>query len=84
MKLDSLGRGTPPIAIGSLASLPLPARLARRAQGSKTAWEGLSTTLFALGKLPRAPQEGFRRIPEGFRVEDTIRAPFWSHFGGPK
>ena len=39
---------------------------------------------FRLQERPRALQEVFKRVSEGFRVEDTIRTPFWNHFGGQK
>ena len=39
---------------------------------------------FRLQERPRALQEASKRVPEGFRVEDTIRTPFWTHFGGLK
>ena len=34
--------------------------------------------------LSRALQEASKRVPQGFRVEDTIRIPFWIHFRGSK
>ena len=34
--------------------------------------------------LSRALQEASKRVPQGFRVEDTIRTPFWTHFRGSK
>ena len=39
---------------------------------------------FRLQERPRALQEVFKRVPEGFRVEDTIRTPFWNCFGDQK
>ena len=33
---------------------------------------------------PRALQEASKRPSEGFRVEDAIRTPFWTHFGPQK
>ena len=42
------------------------------------------TSFFWLQERPRALQEGSKRLSEGFRVEDRIRTPFWTHFGGLK
>ena len=43
--------------------------------------ERFSITFFRLRRVPRALQEASKRLSEGFRVEDAIRTPFWSHFG---
>ena len=46
------------------------------------AQEPIPITFFQLQEASRALQEASKRVPEGFRVEDTIRTPFWTHFGG--
>ena len=40
----------------------------------------IPTLFFRLQEPPRARQEASKRLSEGFRVEDTIRIPFWSYF----
>ena len=40
----------------------------------------ISSYFFSLQECSRALQEGFKRLSEGFRVEDAIRNPFWTHF----
>ena len=34
---------------------------------------------FRLQEAPRALQEASKRLSEGFRVDDAIRTPFWTH-----
>ena len=50
----------------------------------KRGQERIQDYFFRLQERPRALQEVFKRVSEGFRVEDTIRTPFWNHFGGQK
>ena len=50
----------------------------------KSGQERFQLYFFRLQERSRALQEASKRVPEGFRVEDTIRIPFWIHFGGLK
>ena len=42
--------------------------------------EPIPILVVRLQERPRALQEGSKRLSEGFRVEDAIRNPFWTHF----
>ena len=39
----------------------------------------IPTSFFRLQERPRALQEASKRLSEGFRVDDAIRTPFWTH-----
>ena len=74
MKLDSLGRGTPPIAIGSLASLP----------GSRAALRALKRPgrVQVLLYLPSGSfQERPKRALRGFLRGSASKIRFGPHFG---
>ena len=69
------------------AGLPLSRRVLRilgvcyRSQeASKSGQEAAKRSFFRLQEPPRALQEASKRLSEGFRVEDAIRIPFWTHF----
>ena len=49
-------------------------------EASKSAPRAMPTLFFRLQELPRAFQEAFKALSEGFRVEDTIQFQFPTHF----
>ena len=59
-------------------------RYKRDQEPPKSGPRAIPALFFRLQELPRALQEASKRVPEGFRVEDAIRTPFWNHFGGQK
>ena len=48
------------------------------------AQEPTAITFFRVRSGPRELQEAPKSYSEASASKNTIRAPFWSHFGGPK
>ena len=59
-------------------------RYNRHQECLKSGQERIQDYFFRFQERARALQEVFKRVPEGFCVEDAIQTLFWNHFGGQK